>query len=72
MTTYSTLKEENGMKSDRGRVYILYGPPTRVERRLIPSSSPQEIWYYERLKKKIIFLDPGRAGDYKLLSMENL
>lgn len=72
MVAFVTLKEENGMKSDRGKVYILYGPPTRVDRKLIPSSAPQEIWYYERLKKKFVFVDPSRLGDYKLLSMDTL
>jgi len=68
--SYATLREPNGVRCDRGKVYILYGPPEKVERKLLPSSPPQEVWFYERLKKKVVFLDPTRSGDYKLLSME--
>jgi GWxTD domain-containing protein len=68
--SYATLREPNGVRSDRGKVYILYGPPEHVDRRLLPSAPPQEIWLYERLKKKVLFLDPTHSGDYKLLSME--
>jgi len=35
------------MKTDRGRVYLKYGPPNIISRKLYePSSYPYEIWHY--------------------------
>lgn len=70
--SFNTLHEENGIKTDRGKAYILYGPPTSIERKLLPAGSPQEIWIYANLQKKLIFTDPSRSGDYKLHSAETL
>ncbi len=69
---FRTLSQANGIKTDRGKIYILYGPPTKSERFLIPNSAPKEVWYYEKLDKKFIFVDESRAGNYKLLSSEKL
>ncbi len=69
---FATLKEENGIKSDRGKAYILYGPPTTMERKLPPAAPPQEIWIYTNLQKRLIFSDPSRSGDSRLLTAEKL
>jgi GWxTD domain-containing protein len=69
--SFTTVKEENGVKSDRGKTYILYGPPTKIERTLPPSSYPQEVWYYAKLGKKLIFIDESRTGEYKLETSEH-
>lgn len=50
-----------GWQTDRGEIYILYGPPDNVERR---SSSYDmitkfEIWYYEELGRRFIFKNAG-------------
>lgn len=69
---FRTLSQANGIKTDRGKIYILYGPPTKTDRFLTPSAAPREIWYYEKLGKKFVFVDESRAGNYKLLSSEKL
>lgn len=71
-STFSTLKEENGVKTERGKAYILYGPPSNIERKLLPSSAPREVWYYTGLRKKLTFVDNSRKGNYKLESSEDL
>ncbi len=68
---FGTLMQQNGMKSDRGKAYILYGPPESMKRELIPSSSPREIWVYPNLHKRLIFTDQSKRGDYKLTSTED-
>ncbi|GEM_PF-611452 len=70
--TFGTLRDENGIKSDRGKAYILYGPPTTIERKLLPAGPPQEIWIYANLQKRLTFADPSRSGDYRLLRAEEL
>ena len=72
MTNFSTLRQPNGVKTDRGKAYILYGPPTSVKRDLKPNAVPQEIWEYGHLHKKFTFIDESRQGNYKLYSTGDL
>ena len=69
---FGTLREPDGSKSDRGRIYILFGPPTRVDRALSVTAGFQEIWAYEGLNKKFIFLDETKSGNYVLVSTQTL
>jgi GWxTD domain-containing protein len=69
---FATLRDPDGIETDRGRAYILYGPPTKIDRRLTPGTLPQEIWFYTNLNKKLIFLDETGKGDYKFISQEQL
>lgn len=64
--SYGTLKVPDGSKSDRGRVYILYGPPSRTRRTLDPNSAFEEVWVYDRLKREFTFVDKNRNGTYEL------
>jgi GWxTD domain-containing protein len=59
-----------GWKTDRGRIYIIYGPPNSVESsdRL---SVPTEIWPYasvQGLGQKVVltFIDRDKDGSYPL------
>lgn len=59
-----------GWKGDRGRVYILYGPPSHVERETSnPNTKPYEIWRYDDLQGGVIFVFADRTGfkNYELL-----
>jgi GWxTD domain-containing protein len=69
---FSTNRENDGYKTDRGRIYILYGPPQKSDRSLQPNSAPTEIWTYERLHRKFIFIDTEKNGNYILSQSENL
>jgi len=70
LENFRTLSHADGIDTDRGKVYILYGPPTKTERLLTPNAPPKEIWYYETLGLKFVFVDESRAGNYRLLSSE--
>lgn len=72
LENFNTMKVQNGYKTDRGKVYILYGQPTNTERKFSPTAPPKEIWVYENLKKRFVFIDENRSGDYKLAATENL
>ncbi len=66
--TYSASFKK-GWKTDRGRVYIVYGPPDDIER--YPSSydaEPYEIWNYNSIQNGVIFIfiDRANQGDYRL------
>jgi len=70
MRAFSTLHVADGAASDRGRIYILYGPPTTTKRTLNPFSFFEEVWYYDRLKKEFTFVDRSRNGNYELVLPE--
>ncbi len=70
--TYGTLRDPDGFKSDRGKTYILYGPPTTTDRTLDPVAGYQEVWIYENLGKKFIFADQTKTGTYVLISSQSL
>jgi GWxTD domain-containing protein len=69
--TFGTLREPDGFKSDRGRIYILHGPPTTIDRLLNPTTGYQEVWTYERPGKKFIFADQTKSGNYVLISTQS-
>ncbi|MCK9219724.1 MAG: GWxTD domain-containing protein [Bacteroidales bacterium] len=65
---------KKGYQTDRGRVYLEYGPPnTRSTQYYDPSNYPYEIWQYYTLNnsqrnKKFVFYLPDRAtNDFFLL-----
>jgi GWxTD domain-containing protein len=68
---FRTIKSDNGAATDRGKIFILYGSPVKVERSLDPGKAPREIWKYPSLGKTFIFEDPSRQGEYTLISPEN-
>lgn len=66
-----------GWKTDRGRVYIIYGPPDKIESHTgdqKPSSdspNPSEVWIYRRIQNvghnvRWEFVDTCRCGKYRL------
>ncbi len=66
-TAYRTLKEENGIFTDRGKIHILYGSPSSKERPFSPGAAPREVWRYASLGKVFTFEDSSRQGNYKLI-----
>lgn len=66
---YSSLGK-NGWKTDRGRIYLMYGEPSEIER--YPNqidTKPYEIWYYNELEGGVIFIfaDLTNFSDYQLI-----
>jgi len=66
---YAAMRKE-GWKTDRGRVLLIYGRPSEIER--FPSSldrMPYVIWYYYELEggAQFIFCDRDGFGDYELI-----
>jgi GWxTD domain-containing protein len=59
-----------GWKTDRGRVFILYGEPSEIER--FPNqmdTRPYEIWHYNDIEGGVIFVFSDLSGfsDYMLI-----
>ena len=68
--TYGTLQETDGTRTDRGRVYILNGQPSRVDRALSPANGFTETWTYDKTKRTFMFVDERRNGSYKLVATQ--
>jgi GWxTD domain-containing protein len=63
----------DGSMTDRGKVYILYGPPSKIDRQLLPGESPIETWTYSNnVKKYFKFTDSSGRGEYRLVEMKPL
>jgi len=64
---------QRGYETDRGRVYLQYGPPSHINRNDNSSTEyPYEIWQYNRIgvynNKRFVFYNPELASNnYKLL-----
>ncbi len=69
---YCKQNFRNGLNSDRGRVYIQYGPPVDVERSTstMAYSKPVEIWTYS-LEGRIEFVFVDRTGDDNFVLMHS-
>ncbi|MGQ9644513.1 MAG: GWxTD domain-containing protein, partial [Ignavibacterium sp.] len=61
-TRFSSMQKA-GWKTDRGRVYIIYGEPSEIER--YPNqieSRPYEIWYYNEIEGGVYFVFADISG----------
>jgi GWxTD domain-containing protein len=66
--TFRTSMSE-GWRTDRGRIYITYGPPDEIESQGMEiDRDPTEIWYYTSSGRVFIFVDHTGFGDYILAS----
>jgi GWxTD domain-containing protein len=63
---FGTIRVPDGSRSDRGKIFIIFGPATRTDRALNPAGANVETWIYEALKKRFVFVDEGKNGTYTL------
>lgn len=59
-------------QTDRGRVYLTYGPPTEIDRRIFESDAyPHELWYYNDIpgegRSVFVFVDRYSSNQFDLL-----
>jgi len=58
-----------GWKTDRGRIYIIYGPPDNVDRHPFElNTKPYVVWHYYTINKTFYFVDETGFGDYRLVN----
>ncbi|HCY77400.1 MAG TPA: hypothetical protein DHV28_15895 [Ignavibacteriales bacterium] len=63
---FKNLAGNGGAKSDRGKVYIKYGPPDLINRDTNNKDKVAESWTYDKLKKKFVFVDIDGTGNFTL------
>jgi len=60
-------KGDRGYKSDRARIYVLYGSPDQIESRPFEIDRPaEEFWYYYQSNLTFVFIDRYGLGEYIL------
>ncbi len=63
---YSTIRGNDGVLTDRGKIFVKYGEPTKIDRGSSPIGKMSEIWYYASINKSFRFVDRTGAGNYEL------
>jgi GWxTD domain-containing protein len=58
---------DDGWRTDRGQIYIIYGPPDTVEHQTDQNFREFEIWRYNELNREFVFWDRDGSGDYQLV-----
>ena len=62
---FSSINNKKGFDTDRGKIYIQFGKPKRIERSSNNEGKVVESWYYDR-QKKFIFIDKQGTGEFSL------
>ncbi len=58
---------KDGWRTDRGMVFIMFGVPSNIDRHPFDSNAkPYEVWYYNDLNYRFLFVDETGFGDYQL------
>lgn len=58
---------QDGWKTDRGMIYILFGPPDEIQRGPFElDSKPYQVWEYYHIGKQFVFRDQTGFGDFRL------
>ena len=67
---FSTIQEPDGANTERAKIYVLYGPPTEIQKELPVNGEPVEIWLYKNKVSKRFTFAIDDAGIFKLRKIE--
>jgi GWxTD domain-containing protein len=66
-------ESEEGWNTERGKALILYGTPDRIDAKPYRTGSkPYEVWYYDSINKKLVFIDENDNNSYRLVSEKEI
>lgn len=68
VSAFAGINEPDGAQTDRGRVYVLFGPPASAEKKL-NSGKGSEVWTYTSGVKQTFVFEITDKGTYKLTSV---
>ncbi|MBU3678801.1 MAG: GWxTD domain-containing protein [Candidatus Kapabacteria bacterium] len=63
---FSSVIEPDGVFTDRGKVYILFGRPTKIDKKLSRSGASVETWTYRSGVRKTYEFEVSTDGVYRL------
>lgn len=67
---FQTIGGNDGTKTDRGKTYIKYGEPDKIERDSNNDDHVVESWYYNNPKRTFIFIDIDGTGKFNLANQK--
>lgn len=53
---YQTINEPDGAKTDRGKIFILFGKPSSISRELDKNGIIREVWTYPTIHETFVFV----------------
>ncbi len=66
-------KYNEGWDTTRGKNYIMYGDPDKIDsRRYLTDGKPYETWYYYGMNKKLTFVDINEDDSFQLVNVETI
>jgi GWxTD domain-containing protein len=65
-THFNALSGKPGLETDRGKVYIKFGKPLRIERKSNEKGKMVEVWFYIN-ERTFTFIDEKGTGEFNLL-----
>jgi GWxTD domain-containing protein len=63
---FKSIDGKGGANTDRGKIYIKYGPPNRIDRNTTNQDKVVESWFYDHPKRSFVFIDKDGTGKYTL------
>jgi len=66
MKNFMPISRKNGANTDRGKIYIKYGKPNKIERTSNTYGQVTVIWIYNKVRKRFVFIDKYGIGDFSL------
>ena len=64
---FSTLSKKNGASTDRGKIFIKFGKPQKIERSSNQYGKMVEKWIYEKPHRVFEFVEKDGTGNYTLI-----
>jgi len=64
---FIAIGKQNGIATDRGRVYIRFGKPDKIERTSNEQGNVVETWTYLKQDMKFVFVDKKGTGSFTLI-----
>lgn len=65
---FRTTGADIGAETDRGRIYIKFGKPDKIERSYVENNQIAELWIYKNINRKFLFEDKTGLGNYTLIN----
>lgn len=65
---YTSTGDRFGSLTDRGKIFIKYGQPSKVDRFYTEKNEIAEVWKYQSPNMEFIFVDASGLGNYKLVN----
>ena len=63
---FASLSNRNGADTDRGKIYIKFGKPAKIERSSDDNGKIVELWIYTKKQLSFKFVDKNGTGEFPL------